>query len=112
MVIESWAMHAMPCGGQTSEQFGAWLEENPLVEGDEIAVRETQAGMWTYRLRHVTSPDHGGQHRIVVDQEGSFYRSGNSCFHPKGQTRLVTATDAVREAARSNRAFQCNDVPD
>ena len=82
-----------PCFEQTKEQIEAWLRAN--VEMDtEVAVRETQGDHLLYTIAPV---DYLGKGRFGVKTFGSFYYSGKNCFHPKGQTRLVIPTNAVRE---------------
>ncbi len=81
-----------PCFDQTEEQIEAWLRANVKM-GTEVAVRETQG----HHLRYtIASVDYLGKGRFGVGSSGSFYYSGKNCFHPKGQTRLVIPTDAVR----------------
>ncbi len=57
-------------------------------------MRETQG----HGLRYTIAPvNYLGKGRFGVGSFGSFYYSGKNCWHPKGLTRLVIPTDAVRE---------------
>jgi len=82
-----------PCFDQTEEQIEAWLRANVKM-GTEVAVRETQGHVRRYAIAPV---NYLGKGRFGVGSIGTFYYSGKNCFHPKGQTRLVIPTDAVRE---------------
>lgn len=82
-----------PCFDQTEEQIKAWLQANVKMD-TEVAVRETQGHVLRYTIAPV---NYLGKGRFKVGSFGTFYYSGKNCFHPKGQTRLVMPTNAVRE---------------
>lgn len=85
-----------PCFNQNEEQIKAWLRANVKM-GTEVAVRETQGHVLRYTIAPV---NYLGKGRFGVGSFGSFYYSGKNCYYPKGQTRLVIPTDAVREFAQ------------
>ncbi|MCC6427258.1 MAG: hypothetical protein IT435_10615 [Phycisphaerales bacterium] len=111
MNAQSTTKSMAPCGGQTPEEFLSWHEEFGLVVGDEVAVRTTHGGFWRYEIDRVAVVNHGRQRRIVLEKNGSFYRNGKNCFHPKGQTRLVWLTDSVRGSVLLDEVFVCIDRP-
>jgi hypothetical protein len=78
------------------------FEANPPAEDDVLILSMQQHHMNRYRLVKVVNPASGRQRRIVISHSdpfagASYYRSGKSCFAPKGQTRLLPLVPAVAE---------------
>ncbi|TSK07743.1 MAG: hypothetical protein FPO08_00055 [Geobacter sp.] len=81
----------------TFETVKAHFEKNPPVEGQELIILDTSWQLFTntYALVKVVAPASGPQKRIVIDGYSnayngqSFYRTGQNCFSPKGQVRLL-----------------------
>lgn len=93
-------MNHAPCYGQTDDEVKHWLTENVQV-GAQVVVRHGQGGIIQYIKANIIRLGRG---RFEVDSIGaqslspastSFYYSGKNCWHPKGQTRLVAATQSV-----------------
>jgi len=83
-----------------SEAVKAHFEQNPPTEGQTLILTMFQHHTNSYRLVRVIKADHGRQKRIIIDKGdawggASYYRSGKSCFHPKGQTILLPYVEAV-----------------
>lgn len=95
----------LPCANQTFDSVKEWVEQKPLTVNDEVIVRETYGGMTEYRLDTVLEIDHGQQRRVILQQHGSFYRSGKNCFHPKGQTHFIQPTPELRDAAVNKKCW-------
>ncbi|HCF4080868.1 hypothetical protein [Pseudomonas aeruginosa] len=84
----------------TEEQVKAHFTANPPAQGDTLILAMGQFHRNTYRLVRVVNPASGAQKRIIVDKGDSFggasyYRSGKSTFHPKGQTVLRPFIPAI-----------------
>jgi hypothetical protein len=93
----------VPCFGQSAEEIESWLRANVKIDVS-VAIRNTQAGLLYYVPAKVVRLARG---RFEIQPEemyglgtggNTFYYSGKNCWHPKGQTRLVIPTDAVRAA--------------
>ncbi len=91
-----------PALGQTEETIGVYLRG--LAPGGEVAIRTTQGGIVGYEIVTVAdvAPSKG---KLYLEKEprwggrGFYLRTGKNAVHPKGQTRLVEPTEAVREFA-------------
>lgn len=84
------------------------FEANPPAEGDVLILSMQQHNMNRYRLVKVLNPASGRQRRIIISHSDAFagaayYRSGQSCFAPKGQTRLLPLVPAVAELLSFDR---------
>lgn len=78
----------------TFETVKKYFADNPPQVGDPLILANLQFHQSEYQRVYVEKPEHTKQRRIIVDQPGTvggltFYRSGQSCFAPKGQTRLL-----------------------
>lgn len=76
------------------EQVKAHFTDNPPSKGDALILCMQQYNQSRYRLVKIVNPDHGRQHRIIIDNGCSFagasyYRTGQSTFAPKSQTFLL-----------------------
>jgi len=70
------------------------FKENPPQKGDPLIIASFQYHTNEYLRVYVEVPEHTRQKRIIVNRGStyggsSFYRSGQSTYHPKGQTRLL-----------------------
>lgn len=84
------------------ERVKSYFVENAPVQGDTLILCMQQFYQSRYRLVIVQNPDHGRQHRIIIDNGcsyagASFYRTGQSTFAPKSQTLLLPFVPAVGE---------------
>ena len=78
----------------TFETVKKHFADNPPKEGDPLIVANLQFHQSEYQRVYVTNPSHTKQRRLIVDKPGTvggltFYRSGQSCFAPKGNTSLL-----------------------
>jgi len=76
------------------------FEQSPPFEGQTLILSMQQHNVNRYRLVKVVNPASGRQKRIIIDHGeafggASYYRSGKSCFAPKGQTKLLPFVDSV-----------------
>lgn len=84
------------------EDVKAHFLANAPAKGDTLILCMQQFNQNNYRVVIVENPDHGRQHRIIIDKGcgfagASFYRTGQSTFAPKGQTSLLPLVPAVAE---------------
>ena len=91
-----------PLFGFRGKIMEAYVIDKPLQVGDELMLYGGQYMQHSYKLVRVEMVNHGKQHRIVVsDGLGwggcSFYRTGISCFHPKGQTYLIPVINEIKK---------------
>lgn len=110
-LIDRINMNQAPCYGQTAEEVEKWLRKNVQV-GAQVIVRHGQGGIIQYIKAKVIRLGRG---RFEVDSIGeqslspasnNFYYSGKNCWHPKGQTRLVAATEKVLEATAGDGIYE------
>lgn len=76
------------------------FDEFPPEVGDTLILAMPQHHMNRFRLVKVEKTNHGRQRRIIVTDPccfagASYYRTGKSCFAPKGQTRLLPYVESV-----------------
>ena len=91
-----------PVVGQTDETISAYLLR--CSTGDAVAIRSTQGIGVKYVITALSDvdPRKGRLYTITSASWGgrAWYRkTGKSCLHPKGQSRLVEPTEAVRDFA-------------
>lgn len=92
----------------TDELVKEHFDQHPPYEGQILILSMQQHNTNRYRLVKVVNPASGRQKRIIIDRGDSFggasyYRSGKSCFAPKGQTRLLPFSEAVAERLSFDR---------
>jgi hypothetical protein len=88
-----------PTVGQSLSEITAYFRA--ALPETEVAIRNTQGGILAFLIAKVvdTKPRVG---RIYTDKSGLmggnawYAKSGKSCLHPTGQSRLFIPTDAVR----------------
>lgn len=100
----------LPCDGQNTQTIYSWAQT--LQIGDDVAIRQSHAYTdFEYSIRKVEAFSQGNS-RVVVEKEGSFYRSeksaGNNCIHPKGQRMMIEPTPAVRAAAEAGGRYRAH----
>jgi len=92
-----------PISGQTETSIALYISS--CVAGSDIAICDSQGMGVRYLICKVegVNPSIG---RIYTDISGgqggkAWYRkTGKNCFHPKGRSRLVEPTEAVRRFTR------------
>lgn len=96
------------------EQVKSYFTANAPAKGDTLILCMQQFHHSSYRLVIVENPDHGRQHRIIIDNGcsfagASFYRTGQSTFAPKSQTSLLPLVPAVAERLSYKRDTDLTD---
>jgi len=82
--------------------------EHPPVKGQEMIVYDSSWNANTYALVTVEVPEHTRQKRIVIASYSngyngqSFYRTGQNCYAPKGQVRLLPYHQEIGARIKSN----------
>ena len=98
----------------TREQVKSYFTANAPARGDTLILCMQQYHHSSYRLVIVENPDHGRQHRILIDKGccfagASFYRTGQSTYAPKSQTSLLPLVPAVAERLSYERDIDLTD---
>lgn len=91
-----------PVAGQTEETIGVYLSN--CLPGAIIAVRNAQGLGIRYVITSIEdiNPSIGRLYTPIPGQRGGkawYSKTGKNCYHPKGQSRLVEPTEAVRNFA-------------
>lgn len=100
---------AYPLFGWTPTATREYIEKRPLVRGDLMIIYNGQAGFHQYALAEVQNPSAGRQKRVILSKAAhyggtSFYRTGQNCYSPKGQSRMIPPVPALIE----HLAFDCD----
>jgi len=96
------AQPADPALGQTEKTISIYLSK--CSAGDAVAIRNTQGIGVAYLITVIEdiNQSKGRLYTATPSRSGgkAWYRkTGENCFHPKGQSRLVEPTEAVRNFA-------------
>lgn len=87
-----------PALSQTEHEIGSFLRS--ALPGDPIAIHETHGGI--LRIGVTTIEAIGAKGRLTTAAQAAaggnrwYVTTGRHCFHPKGQSHLILATEAVR----------------
>ena len=79
----------------TFDTVKEYFLNNPPYEGQELLIHDTGYHINTYALVNVKVASSGKQKRIIIEgytngySGESFYRTGQNCFAPKGQAKLL-----------------------
>lgn len=100
-----------PLFGWDWDSVKDYVVQKPLEAGDQMIIHNSHAGLETYQLADVHAVNSGHQKRVILSRAGysgglSFHRSGRSCFHARGQTRMIPPIQALMEHLTAHNEVQ------